>query len=197
MFREPDSLYLDDLCEFYRDAEAVYYACRKVNANTELVCDGLAIDDGGNSPDDECNSIVNAACRAFEDVLGFGTTKCITFYHHARPISGETSLARAPIERDEDGNEEEGERRWIERSELPAAAEALLGTADDAFDAAYAAAVEEVEAQHNREADEWIEQLIAEGDWSSLRDAVDNPNSCATAELMKKAEALLDEHDED
>ncbi|MCI0541140.1 MAG: hypothetical protein L0Z50_38550 [Verrucomicrobiales bacterium] len=196
MFRDANSLYLDEIVEFYRDGEAVYYACRKVNANTELVCDGLAIDDGGNAPDDECNAIVSAACHAFEAVLGYGTTKCVSFYHHARSIDDETSLAMAPIERDDEGYDEEGERCWIERSELPAEAEALLGAADQAFDTAYYAAIAEVEAEHNRKADEWIAQLIGDEEWEGLRVALDNPVTCASDDVVAKAEQLLAERDE-
>lgn len=198
MYRDHDSLYLDDLCEFYRDREHAYFACRRVNANAELVCDGLAIDDGGNTPHDECNQIVSAACRAFENMLGFGATKCVSFYQHAQAINGETTLAVADLDRDEDkfGDEEVvGTMRWIERDKLPAAAEELLAKADEAFDSAYFDAVAEVEAQHNRDANEWIEQLIADNNIDGLRDALDNPVSCASDEVIAKAQAVVDAAD--
>lgn len=196
MFRDPDSLYLDDLEEFYRDDRTVYFACRKVNGNTELVCDGLEIEDGGNSPDDECLQIVESACRAFEDVLGFGTTKVITFFHHARPINGETTLAMADIERDDDGDiVDDDDRRWIERSDLPAEAEELLAKADEAFDTAYDKAVADVESQHRESANQWIEQLIADEDWDSLRDSVED--SLANESVLAKAKSLLEKNASD
>lgn len=184
------SAHLNDLREFYRTADAVYYVLRQVNANTRFVCDGLAIDDGGDIPNDECAEVVGAACRAWERVIGCGTTKCVTYFHHARQIRNPVCLAMAEIT-DDDGSRVEGNREWIERTDLPGEAVAILARAEQAFDAAYEEAVAAVEADHQRRADKWLAELET-GEPDDLRRALENPKSCASEEAKARAWAVLE-----
>lgn len=192
MLRESHKVYFDDCVEFHRDSDSAYYVCLRVNGNAELVCSGLEIDDGGNTPNDECNEIVSAACNAFEGVAGFNSTKVVTYFHHAREVGGKVSLCRADLAE----GCVDGEQEWIERKELPAEAEAKLAKAEAAYDAAYAAAVESVERDHADRAVRWLRENLEDGDWDSLRYTVENGKSCLGEEIQQKLGAFLDLHDE-
>ena len=180
---------LHDLELFYQDETFDYFCGRRFNGNAELVCDGLAIETGGNTPEAECTEIVDAQVRAWEEAIGYvGGGEIVTFFSHARIVTDEVFLARAE-------NADDGDRQWIDSSQLPAEACEIIDRAQEAAEAAHYKAVSEVEAEHSRKADQWLSELVDdddEVDMSAVMAVAEDPESCISDDIRAELEAVVD-----
>ena len=104
---------IDQLIELGEHGDRIYYVAVEVPANTEKVCDGMAIDDGGNTPHFEASRIVGAICGAIDDALGNGSTVTESNFHKCNR-SIETHYAYVELLRDEHGDViDMGSKKWI------------------------------------------------------------------------------------
>lgn len=176
---------LSDLIEIGETKTHRFYIGIEIEGNSERVCGGLAIDDGGNTPQDECLAIIAAKCRAIDDALGFVNATHVNsnFHKHTKE---EPVFARETLARDEDGNVEDSyDLEFCERADLPADLLAMVDAAIEAGEKAENEAIAEVEKDHHDRTLASFRQAIRDEDEESARYFLE----CGLLTDAEKAEA--------
>jgi len=180
----------DELIELGTTATHRYYVGIEIDANTERVCNGLAIEDTGNTPHDECRRIVEARCRAIEGVLGFGATKPVSNFH--KPAASEPAIAKADLIPDEDGGE--GTLEWVlDKSTVPNDLLAKIEGAIDAGDQAAAVEIDAIEREAHDSVLAGLREAIEDEDEDAAQAWIDS--GLLTDEEVAEADGLLADAD--